>query len=132
MDPIPAPKPRRRKKALPWWVTVATLAAVLAGFAGLLYYAYLPKNGLYPEPYDADARQHLKIGTSTREDVLAWYTGNGITEVSDTFDTGGRKNGYLAQIPNDSWMKQAQIHITVRFDGTGKLEYLSVFQAQRE
>lgn len=132
MDEAPVVKPRRRKRELPWWVTVSVLLAVLAGFGGLIYYAYLPKNGIHVEQVDADARQKLTIGTSTREDAKAWFASQGISDVSESFDPGGRPNGYLAKIPNDNWMKHTQIEVRTVFDGNGKLKDLGVYQLARD
>jgi hypothetical protein len=112
-------------------VTIPTLLVILGGFAGALYFASLPKNGIQPEHLDTDVRQNLEIGVSTREDVLAWFASRGITDVSDTFDPGGRKNGYMAKIPNDSWMKQQQVEIQIGVDGKGKVARLSVYQTRR-
>lgn len=131
LEPTPAPKARRKQRALPWWVTIPTILVVLAGFAGLLYFASLPKNGVHAEQLDADVREGLQVGTSTREDAMAWFAARGITEVSDTSDAGGRKNGYLAKIPNDSWMKQKQVEIQIGYDGKGKVMRLSVYETQR-
>ena len=132
MDQVPTRTPHGRKGALPWWVTVPVLVVVVAGFGGLVYYAYLPKSGVYVEQVEADARENLKIGVSTREDAMAWFTAHGITDVYDTLDTGGKKNGYSVQIPNDNWMKNTQIQVTYRFNDEGKLREIMVYQERRD
>lgn len=132
MDGTPIVKPRHRKGDLPWWATVPTLVVVLAGFGGLLYYAYLPKNGIYVEQVETDVRQNLTIGTSTRDDAKVWFAAQGISDVSDNFDPGGKHNGYLAKIPNDNWMKRTQVEVRMVFDGNGKLKELGVYQTSRD
>ncbi len=124
--------PKKRRKGLPIWATLLTLMVVMAAFAGLIYIAYQPKNGIELKKMEADLRQSLTLGTSTRDDAKAWFAAHGANEVREIADTGGNKNGYMVQIPNDSWMKQTQIEIMVRFDGEGKMNQISIYEAKRD
>jgi hypothetical protein len=132
LEQTTARKSRRKKGSLPAWASFLILTGVLAAFAGLIYYAYQPKNGVQLEPLEADLRENLRIGESTRADANAWFSAHGVSEVHEIADTGGNKNGYLVQIPNDSWMKQTQIEIMVRFDRGGKLKEITMYEAKRD
>jgi len=132
LEPTSEPKPKKNKKGLPAWVTILTLLVVIGGFAGAIWFAYLPKNGIELEPLKADLNAKLTIGTSTRDDAKAWFAAQGNYEVHDVVDTGGTKNGYMVRIPNDSYMKQTEIEITLRFDKAGKLNQVVIFEGKRD
>jgi len=130
--PAPGPAPRKRKinRSLPWWVALPVLLLVLAAFAGGLYYLYLPKNGVHAEDIDNDVRQAITIGSSTEDDARAWAVARGFPIIGDLADTGGNKNGVMAKMPNESWLKETEIVVLFRYDRSKKITTIAVFQAR--
>jgi hypothetical protein len=126
-EPTPNPPParRRRRGELPTWVTVVTLAAVLAGAAGLVYAAFRPEGGIWVDDLRADAEQRLPPGSS-REQAREWFASHGITDVTEVRDMVG--SGYRAVIPNGTWMEDADIVVTCMFDRQDKLDRLTVIR----
>jgi hypothetical protein len=129
-DQLPTPT-RRAKRHIPIWVVLLTVAAVIGAAATGLYVASQPKNGIRVEQLEADLHEHLPLGSS-REEVLAWYSAHGITELSDLTDTGGGKAGYRASVPNDSWLDRANIEIMCRIDRQGKLTDVTIFRSRED
>ena len=131
MDEPTPPPPRRRKGHLPTWVSVLTLALLFAGLGVAWYVASQPKNGIRFEDFAAEARRDLPVGTATKDQVLAWFAGHGITDYGDLLDTGGNKAGYACQVPNDTWLDQADIVMLCRCDKDGKLVDLSISRIRK-
>lgn len=132
MDDPPAPPPRRRKKGnLPWWVTVLTLALLFAGLGAAWYVAKQPKDGVRFEDFEAEARRDLKVGATTKDQVLTWFAGHGITNYEDLLDTSGNKAGYTCRLTNDTWMDQADIVMLCRCDKDGKLVDLTISRIRK-
>ncbi len=121
-DQPPAPRPPRRR-GLPAWVTVATLAGVLLAGAGVVYAAYRPERGIWVDELRADAERSLPQGSS-REQAKEWFASHGITDVKDYRDIVG--SGYKATLPNSTWMEDAQIIVTCMFDREDHLNRLNV------
>jgi hypothetical protein len=72
------------------------------------------------EALEQDLRDRLPIG-STREQVQDWFASHGIT-YGDTVDSAtGKRDGYCATMPNDSWVESAEIRISFEFDDRGRL-----------
>ena len=42
LEPTTEPKPKKKKKGLPAWVTILTLLVVIGGVSGAILVAYLP------------------------------------------------------------------------------------------
>ena len=122
IDDTPVSQPKRRR-GLPIWVTLLTLAAVLVGATGLVFAAYRPERGIRVEELKADAEQKLPVGSS-REQAKEWFASRGITDVKDARDIVG--TGYRGTLPNSSWVEGGEIVVTVMFDRENKLNRLTV------
>jgi hypothetical protein len=131
MNDQPPSQTHDHKRHVPAWVVLLIVATMIGAAAGGLFLASQPKNGVRLEQLEADIHEQLPLGSS-REEVLAWFTAHGITELFDLFDTGGSKAGYRAIVPNDTWLDKGTIEIMCRLDRQGKLTDVTIFRSREE
>jgi hypothetical protein len=123
----PPPTSPKRRRGLPTWVVIVTLAAVVLGAAGFVYAANRPEGGIWVNELRADAEQRLPKGSS-REEAKGWFASRGISDVQEARDIVG--SGYRAVVPNSTWMEGGEIIITCMFDQKDQLERVSVIRRQ--
>jgi len=126
MSELATASPKRRR-GLPTWVVILTLAAVVLGAAGLVYAANRPERGIWVDELRADAEQRLPKGSS-REQAKEWFASRGIGDVQEARDIVG--SGYRAVLPNSTWMEGGEIIITCMFDQKNQLERVNVIRRQ--
>jgi hypothetical protein len=127
MSEPPASTSPKRRRGLPLWVVVMTLAAVVLGAAWLVYAANRPEGGVWVDELRADAETRLPKGSS-REQAKEWFASRGISDVQEARDI--TSSGYRAIVPNSTWMESGEIIVTCMFDRKDQLERISIIRRQ--
>jgi len=115
MDAPALSKPPRPKSHIKWWQAILVLLIVFGGLGCGLHFANQPKDGATVESVEADALASLPVG-SNEDAAVAWFIARGYSEYGETTDTKGKKTGYRALVPNDSWLEKAEIEIVLKYE----------------
>lgn len=78
------------------------------------------------ERLEADLRAGVLPG-SPKEAAEAWFAAHGI-RLGLMVGASGRPVGYLATVPNDTWLEPAEIRITVDFDDQGRVTGVTIYR----
>ena len=118
--------PTRRRGITCLVVTVPVVVGLFACCGGVAFYGDRPKNGIRVERLEADLEERLPDG-STWDQAEAWFASHGF-QPGTIGESGGRKTGLGATVPNDSLLESAEIRIELHFSPEGRLQKRVIYR----